>query len=131
MEGFLQATGVVMIGILLSQILSGWNKSWAAVLSLGVCAMVLLLGMHYLEPVVAFLQELESLGNLQTDLIKILLKTAGIGILTEITSLLCADTGNASMAQSLRILSACVILRLSLPVFQALLNLIREILEGV
>lgn len=131
MEGFLQATGAVLIGIILTRTLSGWDKSWASILTMGVCAMVLLLGIQYLEPVVAFLRELESLGNLQTDLLTILLKTAGIGILTEITALLCADSGNASLAQSLRILSAGVILWLSLPVFQALLELIREILEGV
>ena len=131
MEGFLQGVGIVLIGVVLSRVLSGWDKSWASILTMGICVLVLLLGVHYLEPVMVFLQELESLGSLQTDLLKILLKATGIGILTEITALLCADSGNASMAQSLRLLSTGIILYLSLPVFQALLNLIRKILEGV
>ena len=98
---------------------------------MGVCAMVLFLGSGYLEPVVSFLAELERLGNLQPDLVKILLKAAGIGILTEITALLCTDSGNSSLGQSIRTLSAGLILCLSLPIFQALLSLIQEILEGI
>ena len=131
MENFFQAAGGVLVTIVLSQLLSNQNKSWASLLSMGVCAMVLFLGVMYLEPVIHFLAELERLGNLQSDLVKILLKAAGIGILTEITAMLCADSGNNSLAQSIRTLSAGLILCLSLPVFQALLSLIQEILEGI
>lgn len=127
----MQAAGAVLIGLILTQLLSNRDKSYASMLSMGVCAMVLLLGLSYLAPVVDFLRELETLGNLHSEMIKILLKVAGIGILTEISALLCTDSGNASLAQSLRILSAAVILWLSLPVFRALLDLIQRILEGV
>ena len=131
MGGFLQAAAAVLIGLILTQLLSNRDKSYASMLSIGVCAMVLLLGLRYLAPVVDFLRELEALGNLHSEMVKILLKAAGIGILTEISALLCTDSGNASLAQSLRILSAAVIMWLSLPVFRALLELIQRILEGV
>lgn len=131
MEGYFQAAGAVLITLILTMMLSARDKSYAAILSMAVCAMLLLLGMRYLEPVIAFLRELEALGNLQTDLVRILFKAAGIGILTELAALLCTDSGNGSLAQGLRILSTAVILWLSLPVFQALLELIQGILEGV
>lgn len=130
MGSFFQAAGAVLIALILTLLLCTRDKSSAAVLSMAVCAMVLIVGLTYLEPVVAFLRELETLGNLQSDLVKVLLKAGGIGILTEITALLCSDSGNASMGQSIRILSSAVILWLSLPVFQALLELIQEILGG-
>jgi stage III sporulation protein AD len=128
---FLQGAAAVLIGVILTQLLSSRDKSYASMLSMGICAMVLLVGIHYLEPVLDFLRELEDLGNLHSETVKILLKATGIGILTEISALLCVDSGNASLAQSLRILSSGGILWLSLPVFQALLNLIQRILEGV
>lgn len=131
MENFFQAVSGVLVTIVLSQLLSNQNKSWASLLSMGVCAMVLFLGTLCLEPVVHFLEELEQLGNLQSDLVKILLKVSGIGIVTEITVMLCADSGNSSLAQSIRILSAGLILFLSLPIFRALLSLIQDILEGI
>ena len=58
------------------------------------------------------------------------MKTTLIGIVTEIAALLCSDSGNAALAQALRLLSSCVMLYLSIPVFQALLDLIQRILEG-
>lgn len=131
MGAFLQAAAAVLIALILTQLLSSRDKSYASMLSMAVCAMILLLGINYLAPVVDFLRELENIGNLHGDMVKILLKVAGIGILTEISALLCTDSGNASLAQSLRILSSGVILWLSLPVFRALLDLIQRILEGI
>ena len=131
MDGFFQAAGAVLVTVVLCLTVSSQSKSFSALLSMGVCVMVLLLGLRYLEPVADFLAELESLGNLSSEMIKILLKTALISILTEITALLCADSGNGSLAQSLRIVGSAVILWLSLPVFQGLLDLVRQILEGL
>lgn len=131
MGAFFQAACGVLIGLILISILSVRDKSVSSLLSMGICAMVLILGLRYLAPVVTFLRDLEELGNLQPELVKILLKVGGIGILTEITALLCSDSGNASLGQSIRILSAAVILWLSLPVFQALLDLVGDILGGL
>ena len=82
-------------------------------------------------PMETYLKELEVLGNLSGEMIKILLKTALIGCLTEMTALLCADSGNASLGQALRLVGSAVILWLSLPVFRALLDLVQRILEGI
>lgn len=131
MGSFFQAAGAVLIAVILTLLISSRDKSCASVLSMAVCAMVLMLGLTYLEPVVAFLRELEELGDLQSDLVRILLKVCGIGILTEITALLCGDSGNASLGQSIKILSSAVVLWISLPVFQALLDLIQDILGGI
>lgn len=131
MAGYFQAVAAILIGLVLSLLLSARDKSWASLLTIAVCAMVLVLGMTYLEPVVAFLRELEQLGNLQSELVRVLMKVSGIGIIAEISALLCTDSGNASMAQSIKTLSSGVILWLSLPVFQALLDLIKEILGGI
>ena len=131
MEGFFQAAAAVLVTVVLCLTVSAQSKSFSAILAMGVCTMILLLGLQYLEPVSDFLTELESLGNLDGEMVKILLKTALIGILTEITALLCADSGNGSLAQSLRIVGAMVILWLSLPVFRGLIDLVQKILEGI
>ena len=131
MDGFFQAAGAVLVAVILCLTLSAQSKSFSVLLSMGVCAMVLLLGLRYLEPVADFLSELEQLGNLSGEMVKILLKTTLIGILTEITALLCADGSNGSLAQSLRIVGSAVILWLSMPIFRGLLELVQQILEGL
>jgi stage III sporulation protein AD len=131
MEEFCKAAGVVLLTLIICTLLSSRDKSFAAVLLMGVSSMVLLLGFRMFSPVMDFLRQLEAIAGLQSDVMKILLKVTGIGILTEITVLLCTESGNGSLGQSLRTLSTAVILWMSLPVFQALLDLIRQILEGI
>ena len=82
-----------------------------------------------LEPVLDFLRELETLGDLQGDMLGILLKAVGIGLVSEIAGLVCTDAGNGSLGKTLQMLGSAVILYLSLPIFTAMLELIREILR--
>ena len=97
-------------------------------LTMAACAMVCILALTYLEPVLEFLRELEYLSSLQTDMLGILMKAAGIGLVAEIASLICTDAGNASLGKTLQLLATGVILCLSLPILRTMLELIRKIL---
>ena len=90
---------------------------------------VAMIAISYLEPVLDFLRELETLGDLQGDMLGILLKAVGIGLVSEIAGLVCTDAGNGSLGKTLQMLGSAVILYLSLPIFTAMLELIREILR--
>ncbi len=129
MERFLQGSAAVLIGVILISLISGRDKSFSSVLSMAICAIVLFACLSYLDPVLSFMRELDEMISVQHDFLRILLKVTGIGIITEIICLLCSDSGNASLGQGLRMLSTVVILFLSLPIFRALLDLIRDILE--
>ena len=98
MEGFFQAAGAVMIAVVLCLTVGSQNRSFSVVLAMLVCALVMLLGLQYLQPVMDFLEELQSIGNLSADMVIILLKTAVIGILSEVAALLCTDSGNRDTA---------------------------------
>ena len=78
-----------------------------------------------------FLRELEALGDLQGDVLGILLKAVGIGLVSEIAGMVCSDAGNGSLGKTLQMLGSAAILYLSLPVFSALLELVREILREI
>lgn len=131
MEEFLKAVGVVLITLILSSLLASRDKTFSSILTILVCTTVLIFGLLFLAPVLDFLRWLEELALFQGDMMKILLKVTGISLLSEITALLCTDSGNASLAESLRIFSSILILWISLPIFQALLDLIRGMLEGI
>ena len=96
-----------------------------------MCCLLLTLGAAYLESVLAFLQRLVEIGNLDSSLISILFKVVGISIISEVAGMICADAGNASMGKALNILATGVILWLSIPIFNALLDLVQEILGEV
>ena len=131
MAVFWKAAVAALIAVILSLALGKQEKDIGAILSMAVCCMVMVSALVYLEPVLDFLRELEEIGDLQGDFLGILMKALGIGLVAEIAATVCADVGNASLGKTLHTLGAAVILYLSLPVFRAMLDLLRRILEEV
>ena len=123
---------IVLAWVLLAVVLGlslGKQKDIGVLLTMAVCCMVAMIAISYLEPVLDFLRELDTLGDLQGDMLGILLKAVGIGLVSEIAGLVCTDAGNGSLGKTLQMLGSAVILYLSLPIFTAMLELIREILR--
>lgn len=131
MDIFLKTSALALVVSVLYQMVSGRNKEFGTLLLALGCCIVLLTAMSYIEPVFAFIGKLQAVGKLNTEMLEILLKSVGIGILSEIAVLVCCDMGNASMGKTLQILSMAVILWLSLPLFSSLLDLIEKILGEV
>lgn len=131
MEGILKAVAGTFIAVMLGIILQKQGREYALVLVLSVCAMGACLALAYIKPVISFLERLSELGNLDSGVLRTLLKAAGIGLIGEISTAICADSGNASLGKMLQLLSASVILWLSLPILEQVMDLIVEVLEGV
>lgn len=128
MTHYLQASAAVLLAVVLCLTLGKQGQDMAALLTIGVCCMVMLLAVTYLRPVMDFLEKLETLGDLNGDMVGVLFKVVGIGILTEVSSMICADAGNSSLGKVLQLLGSAVILWLSIPIFTALIELIQGIL---
>ena len=128
---FLQATAGVVLAVILYTALGKRSGEIATSLSIAMCCMLLLLAVDYLRPIAAFVTTLQQIGNLEGQMITVLLKVVGISLISQIASLICADGGNTSMGKALQMLTVVVILYLSLPVLQALLELVEEIMGRI
>ena len=131
MERFLQGTAGILVAVILWIILSKQSKEYALIVSIGACCLVLILIFRFLEPIVDLLNQLQSIGSLQPEWLSIMLKAVGIGLVVEMGSLICTDAGNASLAKVLQILGTVVVLWLSIPVMNSLLDLLKDILGVV
>ena len=127
----MKAAGAVLITSLAGLALGKDASQFKSLLALGCCALVLLLGTSFLQPVMDFLRELEDLGGMNPELVRILMKVTGICITAQFAGMVCTEAGNGSLAKALEILAAIVILWLSIPVFRGLLSLIQGILGGI
>ena len=128
MTPFLQILGAVLLAIILVLALKSYCKEIGTILAITVCCLTGITTLRYLQPVLEFLKKLEDLGGLDEVMVEILLKSTGIGIITEIANLVCKDAGNESMGKSMQLLGTAVILYLSLPLFQTLIELLQKIL---
>ena len=124
-----KAAAAVLIVLVLGQAIG--QKDISLTLSMLAVVMVGILMLHYLEPVLDFLRELRQLGDIRGNMLEVLLKILGIGILTEMTQMICKDSGNACLGQAMQLLGTAVILWLSLPIFHILLDIVQEILGEI
>ena len=127
MEPFWKAAALALIAGVLSLTLKDQDKEYAVLLSIAACLMVTAITVTYLNPVFAFLKELETLGDLRGDMLAILIKALGVGLASEIAAMICTDAGNASLTKTIQLLGGAVILYLSVPMFSALMDLIQKI----
>ena len=131
MERFLQTAAGIMAAVIMWIILSKQGKEYALLLSLGACCLVLLVMFRFLEPVLDLLKQLQTLGNLQPEWLSMMLKAVGIGLVVEMGALICSDAGNAALGKTLQILGAAVVLWLSIPLMNSLIELLQQILGGI
>lgn len=131
MTEYLQWAAVVLIGLILSLVLGKQSKDMSLLLTLAVCVLVCLGAMEFLEPVTELIRELRRLGGLDSEAISILLKAAGIGLLSELAGLLCADAGENALGKVLQVISNAAILWLSIPLFRKIIGMIGEVLAEI
>ena len=131
MVSFWQGAALVLLAVILALALDKQEKEMGLLLTLAVCCMISGLALSYLRPVVSFINQLQTIGQLNSEMLQILLKVVGIGLIGEIAGLICADAGKAAMGKALQLLSAAVILWRSLPLLSELLELVQRILGEV
>ena len=128
---FLKTIAITMISLIVWMLLSKQSKEISLSLSIIVCCIILIAAMAYVKPVLDFLARLENLGQLDSEMISILLNAVGIILLSELVTLLCKDSGNAALGNSVQLLGTAVILWLSLPMLNSVLDTIEEILTAL
>ena len=84
--------------------------------------------LQLLQPVLAFLRRLQTVGELDSQMTAIVLKSVGLALLGEITGLVCKDSGNEALGKTMGIVCTSAVLYLSLPLFDALLSMIEGVL---
>lgn len=128
MEVYWKALGGILIALILGLAL---GKDMSVLLSLAACAMGTAVAVSYMEPVIQLLKQLQNLSAIKSDTMEVLFKILGIALLSEITGMICVDAGNSAAQKMLKILSYAGILWVSIPVLEAVILLLQQILGGI
>ena len=127
MDIFLKAVAAVLISTVICLVLSKQGKEFSGLLSILVCCIVIIAAISYLKPVFDLIHRLSDLGQINDQMLRIILKAVGVALLAEVSELVCVDAGNATLGKSLQVLSTAVILWLSIPLLNELIDLIETI----
>ena len=131
MDIFLKAIGGILIALILWISLGKHGKDFSMLLTIIVCVMVFFAATTFLSPLLQFIKKIQQHGEIDADLLSVILKSVGIGIIGEICTLICKDAGNESLGKALQILSTTFVLWISIPVFEKLLSLLDNILGSL
>lgn len=129
MDTFVKASACTLIATILYLILAKQGKDISVIFSIAVCVILAVSALQYIKPVIEFIEKLQSISKLDNEMLQIVLRAVGIGLLTEFTTLICTDAGNASLGKSLQLLATSIVLWMSLPLFTQLIDTIEEIFQ--
>lgn len=128
MGSFFQVVAGVLVAVILCGALSRTGKDISMLLSIAVCCMVLVAAVRFLQPIVELIRTLFDSSQLDSQWYAIVLKTVAIGLISQFAGLICADAGNSAMGKAVELLATAAVLWLSIPLMEALLELVQTMM---
>lgn len=122
-----QVAAVAVTGAICAVVIKKQTPDMALVVTL--CAVALILGtaMAVLEPVRELMDTLGERSGLSAAVLAPVVKTVGIALLTKVCAELCRDANENGIAAAAEIAGGACALLVCLPLFQAVLDLILEL----
>lgn len=131
MKLYFQCCAAILLAVILILMLGNRGKEYGLLLALFACGLAGIVLLQFLKPILDFVMQIEQMGNLDDTVTTILLKAVGVGLISEIVSLICNDSGSGSLGKLIQMLGSAVVLWLSLPLFTMLFELIQRIFGGL
>ena len=119
-----------MLTAILTTLFKQKNAELALLLTLAGCVIIGILLVQLAEPVVTFLSKLRNLAGLDTELMTPMLKTVGIGILTQIGANICSDAGENAIGRLIEVCGGILALYVALPLLEAVIDTVETMAGG-
>lgn len=100
----------------------------AAVLALAACVLLLWNTLPLLETIWDVVQELAQLADISPTVLRPLLQTVGLAVVTRLAGSLCRDAGEGSIAAFLEVAGSAAAVLVALPLLKMVLQLIIQLL---
>ena len=131
MDVFWKLSAGVLIALVLILTLQKQAQDMGVLLTIAVCCMTSIAAVQILEPVLDFLLEIQIYANMDSGILRSVLQMVGVGLTAELIALICSDAGCSSLGKNIQILGSSVILYLSIPIFENMIELIQRIMFGL
>lgn len=129
MDTYFKIIGIAMIGALLSIVLSKNAKDYTLLLTATVCIVIAIGIGAFINPVITMYDRFRDLIGQPGEWLQTLLKATGLACIGEISASVCNDVGQGGVAKILQYATSAAILWVSIPMIDALLDLVCTILE--
>ena len=120
--------GIEFIAVIIIVILKQYRPEFAIYASILAGVLILALASDTLSGIIDMIQSISNKTNINNDFLIILIKITGIAILTEFAVSICKDAGESAIASKVDVGGKILIISLSIPIINALIDTIVKIL---
>lgn len=124
------AVGVLLCGGLLSAVLRTQRPELAVCLSLLAGVLVVGMLLRQLTPLVEALRRMTALGGVEETHLGVVLRGAGICLVTQLAADTCRDAGDTALAGKAELTGRILLLLLAVPLYEEILTLIVSVVSG-
>lgn len=124
------AVGVLLCGGVLSAVLRAQRPELAVCLSLLAGMLVVGLLLKELTPLIAALRRMTALGGVGENHLGVVLRGAGICLVTQLAADTCRDAGDTALAGKAELTGRMLLLLLAVPLYEQILTLIVGVVNG-
>lgn len=128
MESLMKYAAVAVMGAILCLLTRKEAATFGTLVSLSVVLLLASSVLAFLQPVMTFARSLKEAAGLGSGIMEPVVKSLGIGFLTEIGKNICSDAGESAIAGALELLGGVAGVYVLLPLMESVLDLIRTIL---
>ena len=120
--------GIAFIAVIIIVILKQYRPEFAIYASIIAGILILTIASDTLSGIIDMINSISSKTNINSDFLMILIKITGIAILTEFAVSICKDAGESAIASKVDIGGKILIISLSIPIINALIETVVKIL---
>ncbi len=128
MEVMLRVAAVAVVGSVCAVLLYRQQGELALLLGLATCGVALCLVLEQLSGLIALIRELVDYAEVDSDLVRPLMKTVAVAIVTMLTASVARDAGQTAIAATVQLCGSLLALCLAVPLMHAVLTLVAELL---
>ena len=129
-EILVTAVGILLCGGLLSAVLRTQRPELAVCLSLLAGVIVVGMLLRQLSPLVEALRRMTALGGVEETHLGVVLRGAGICLVTQLAADTCRDAGDSALAGKAELTGRILLLLLAVPLYEEILALIGQVVTG-
>lgn len=130
MSTYLKVAVIAVTAALAAVTVKKTNPDFGMLVGICGCGAAAFLILELARPVIDFSADLVSVASMEDSLLSPLLKTVGVGLLTQISSAVCTDAGEAALAKLAELGGSILCVCVSLPLMSEVLKLIQEMIGG-
>jgi len=124
----IRVAAAAVMGSVIGLVLKKNSPDMSLLLTISIAAFALFLTLEVIAGLIGFIRSLSDTAGISPAVLGIVLRAVGISIITKLTSDICRDAGQASLASGVEFAGAVTAVYIALPLFKTVFDMINSLI---